>query len=138
MVLQFEVTGEAHVWSRHPQRIYVLSHNADAERDEAFDYAAVMAETDSPALARWLSSAVNACIVQSHTEGPRPPGRLLRHGSFRVAEDQFSADGRHYCVAWDVTLPRGSTIGYSTVAVHAQTMCDRLGALMAAHAEMSL
>jgi len=134
----FEAIGEAHVWSRHPQRVYILSRYDDAKRDEAFTYAAVVAETDSPALARWLASALNACVAQSSPEGPRPPGRLLRYGTFRVAEDEHSPGGQYFCIAWDMALPRGSSIGHSTIVSHAQTRCDQLAALMALHSEVSL
>lgn len=139
VVTLFKATGEAHVRPRHPQRVYILSRDhEDPQRDEDFAYAAVVAETDSPALARWLASAVNACLAHSPLEGLRPAGRLLRHGSFRVAEDEYSAVGLYFCVAWDVALPRGSTLGYSTTASQAQNICDQLATLMASLGEVSL
>jgi hypothetical protein len=67
------------------------------ERDDQF----VLAETDSPSLARWIVERINSLLAPGSSSSPRPTGRITLAGYFEHVEDEFLADlGWHYCVAW--------------------------------------
>jgi hypothetical protein len=63
-------------------------HSVGRITDSGTDRDVCIADTDAPVLATWLADAINAVLGKATVGRPRPAGRVVGHGTFRVEVDE--------------------------------------------------